>query len=118
MGTLIEQAMQRKGVKGKCRLTSSCSKAGLQVELPLVLDMTGYRWNPEATVYDLQGVIVHDGALVTEGHYYTFVQERGQWREFNDEKVIRVNVMYSCSRHVSWKILLEHFWHISYSHVA
>jgi len=73
------------------------------VEFPLVLDLTGYAWNPEATVYDLQGVIVHDGALVTEGHYYAFVQERGQWWEYNDEKVIRVSAMYSWSCHASWK---------------
>ena len=60
------------------------------MEFPLVLDLTGYAWNPEATVYDLQGVIVHDGALVTEGHHYAFVYGRDQCWEFDNKEGIRV----------------------------
>ncbi|KAL0045967.1 hypothetical protein WJX82_009950 [Trebouxia sp. C0006] len=61
-----------------------------QVEFPFVLDMTEYKWNSDqAAVYDLQGVIVHVGESVKEGHYYAVVRDGGAWWEFDDEKVTR-----------------------------
>ena len=72
------------------------------MEFPLVLDMTGYKWNSgQAAVYGLQGVIVHDGDNFKEGHYNAFVRDGGEWWQFDDEKVTRASITYKWSCHAS-----------------
>ena len=38
------------------------------------------------TLYDLYGVVNHEGALGS-GHYYAFINSEGVWRCYNDDKV-------------------------------
>ncbi|XP_050548234.1 ubiquitin carboxyl-terminal hydrolase 3-like [Daktulosphaira vitifoliae] len=45
----------------------------------------------EDCLYDLSAVIVHEGNGGGSGHYTSFAIDKGEWFEFNDEKVHEVN---------------------------
>ncbi|CAN0297172.1 unnamed protein product, partial [Hapterophycus canaliculatus] len=43
-------------------------------------------------LYDLDGVIQHEGKSITSGHFSTFVRmDTTKWRHFNDAKVSEVD---------------------------
>uniref|UniRef100_V5EHQ6 Uncharacterized protein n=2 Tax=Kalmanozyma brasiliensis (strain GHG001) TaxID=1365824 RepID=V5EHQ6_KALBG len=78
--------------------TSSASKIDTKVRFPLVLDVRqfstaeirtnqgGTNPDPEAYLYDLFTVVVHEGSMNT-GHYTNFCKWRGSWYRFDDDKV-------------------------------
>ena len=45
--------------------------------------------------YQITGVVVHEGASITAGHYLSYVYSEGIWLEINDSSV----------REVSWEIV-------------
>ena len=68
-----------------------------RLEFPNELDMAPYTMQSldtksstsiEPKLYDLKGVLVHDGDL-NIGHYYSYIQDRetGKWYHFDDENV-------------------------------
>ncbi|KAN0065630.1 hypothetical protein ACQY0O_000759 [Thecaphora frezii] len=78
--------------------TSAATKIDTRVTFPLVLDVREFstavvrgdsaRLNPdpEAYLYDLFTVVVHEGSMNT-GHYTNFSRWRKQWYRFDDDKV-------------------------------
>ena len=38
-------------------------------------------------VYQLYGVLVHEGKKAESGHYYVYLKVDGQWYKFNDQEV-------------------------------
>ena len=51
--------------------------------------------DPEDTVYQLFGILIHQGRASGSGHYITYIRpEMGQWYKFNDETVTKVDWKY------------------------
>jgi uncharacterized UBP type Zn finger protein len=52
------------------------------------------QYSPDGRVNDLnyclQGFIVHIGSRLYSGHYVAYIQQNGQWRLYNDDKVSQV----------------------------
>eukprot|EP00952_Eustigmatos_sp_NYUAD-ZCMA_P014685 57025-Eustigmatos_ZCMA.PRE.1 len=71
--------------------TDACGRSGknsrhVGFDAELALPLHG----GEQAVYELQSVIVHSGASVSNGHYICFARTTDQeWHEANDEKVTR-----------------------------
>ncbi|PWN50274.1 cysteine proteinase [Violaceomyces palustris] len=77
---------------------SSATKIDTKVRFPLVLDVREFctplvrgessklKQDPEAYVYDLLTVVVHEGSMNT-GHYTNFSRWRNEWYRFDDDKV-------------------------------
>ncbi|KAK9466645.1 hypothetical protein V1512DRAFT_163090 [Lipomyces arxii] len=62
------------------------------VKYPRVLDLSPYSTRNENLVYELMGVIVHQGRRTSSGHYYAFCkQSDGTWANYNDEVVDSVS---------------------------
>lgn len=38
-------------------------------------------------MYELYGVLVHEGIKAESGHYYVYLKVDGQWYKFNDQEV-------------------------------
>lgn len=52
--------------------------------------------SPEDCIYDINGVLVHSGAQLEAGHYYSLIRDRetGFWWKFNDHKVEPFDLQY------------------------
>ncbi|KAH9251808.1 hypothetical protein BASA81_010251 [Batrachochytrium salamandrivorans] len=83
--------------------TQVCEKTNDRLEFPLELDMRPYcdgdQHPPSYYQYKLVGVLVHDGARLNSGHYYSYCQSRvvnsdtnGKWFCFNDSMVQEFDV--------------------------
>jgi ubiquitin carboxyl-terminal hydrolase 36/42 len=66
-------------------------KISKQVEFDPVLDLSPYMSQRPATpaIYDLYGVLVHQGHSMHSGHYFCFVKggANGDWHKFDDTRV-------------------------------
>jgi ubiquitin carboxyl-terminal hydrolase 36/42 len=66
-------------------------KISKQVEFDPVLDLSPYMSHRPATpaIYDLYGVLVHQGHSMHSGHYFCFVKggANGDWHKFDDTRV-------------------------------
>jgi ubiquitin C-terminal hydrolase len=72
------------------------AKIGSHIAFPLLLDLAPHVSEPahagSSLVYDLHGVLVHQGASSNSGHYFSFVKDAaGAWSKMNDEIVSRAN---------------------------
>ena len=72
------------------------SKIGSHIAFPLLLDLAPHISEPAPTgmplLYDLHGVLVHQGASSNSGHYFSFVKDAaGAWAKMNDEIVSRTS---------------------------
>lgn len=89
------------------RFDSRSQKIKVPVKYPAVLDLNPYfvedpfdatmknwtSWSKkeEPYVYDLFGVISHQGGSSSSGHYYSRVKRRGEWWYCNDEMVAKIS---------------------------
>ena len=50
--------------------------------------------NDEKMNYELTGILVHSGASLQSGHYYSFIkdQETNKWYQFNDSRISEYNI--------------------------
>jgi len=63
-----------------------------KIDFPLSIDMAPYTTSArlkdkEKYIYDLESVIVHQGELMANGHYFAFCKQDGKWFRFDDEIV-------------------------------
>jgi uncharacterized UBP type Zn finger protein len=44
--------------------------------------------------YELTGILIHSGANLQSGHYYSLIkdQESGKWYQFNDSSISEYNI--------------------------
>lgn len=58
------------------------------------MDLSSFMMSPEGPlIYNLTGVIVHEGPTLRSGHYTLFLNVAGGWWKFNDEEVTKCNSM-------------------------
>lgn len=69
-----------------------------KLEIVEELDMTKYiskdsqSQNPQDNIYQLFGILIHQGRASGSGHYITYIRpEMSQWYKFNDEVVTKVD---------------------------
>ncbi|KAK9458567.1 uncharacterized protein V1516DRAFT_682507 [Lipomyces oligophaga] len=68
------------------------SKISEFIKYPKILDLSLYSTRPESLVYELIGVIVHQGYRTSSGHYHSYCKTSdGTWKDFNDELVDTVS---------------------------
>jgi len=72
-----------------------------KLEIVEELDMTKYiskdsqSQNPQDNIYQLFGILIHQGRASGSGHYITYIRpEMSQWYKFNDEVVTKVDWKY------------------------
>ncbi|KAK9446921.1 uncharacterized protein V1518DRAFT_407470 [Limtongia smithiae] len=67
------------------------SKISDFVRYPKTLDLAPYSTQGKTLIYNLIGVIVHQGRRASSGHYYSFCKlSDNSWAQFNDEIVDQV----------------------------
>ena len=80
---------------GKNETKTPC-KVNSYFTFPMELDMNKYMYsrneNNQFNIYELFGVIVHNGTSFS-GHYYAFFRttEKNQWYKFNDSLVVKAS---------------------------
>lgn len=66
-----------------------------ELEMKKYLTKQTHSANPEDSVYQLFGVLIHQGRASGSGHYITYIRpEMDQWYKFNDETVTKVDWKY------------------------
>lgn len=87
----------------ECNLYGGSSKIGKKIEYPLRLQLPVHvedgTHSSALVMYDLVGVLIHEGFSMHSGHYYAYVKSiTGQWYEADDESVRQVNVKTALSQ--------------------
>lgn len=87
----------------QCDLYGGSSKIGKKIEYPLRLQLPVHVedgvHSSALVMYDLVGVLIHEGFSMHSGHYYAFIKSiTGQWYEADDESVRQVNVKTALSQ--------------------
>lgn len=87
----------------ECNLYGGSSKIGKKIEYPLRLQLPVHvddgTHSTALVMYDLVGVLIHEGFSMHSGHYYAYVKSiTGQWYEADDESVRQVNVKTALSQ--------------------
>ena len=66
-------------------------KISKHVDFDETIDLAPYMSGPQpqgSTLYDLYGILVHDGFSMHSGHYYSFLRSAGgEWHKFDDSRV-------------------------------
>jgi len=66
-------------------------KISKQVEFDETIDLAPFMSHPQpkgSALYDLYGILVHDGFSMHSGHYYSFLRNvGGDWHRFDDSRV-------------------------------
>ena len=63
-------------------------------EYPDEIDFRKWMVEPDpdsSYLYQLYGVLVHEGSKAESGHYYVYLKVEGQWYKFNDQEVSRAS---------------------------
>ena len=68
------------------RWKENLSKKKMKIESPLLLDITPFTIYKQKQLYELFGILNHEGNMNT-GHYYSYVFQDKQWFSLNDENV-------------------------------
>lgn len=87
----------------ECNLYGGSSKIGKKIEYPLRLQLPVHvddgTHSSALVMYDLVGVLIHEGFSMHSGHYYAYIKSiAGQWYEADDESVRQVNVKTALSQ--------------------
>ncbi|EKX36454.1 hypothetical protein GUITHDRAFT_165733 [Guillardia theta CCMP2712] len=76
-------------------------KISRSISYPAVLDMRPYLTSPERhfnnSIYDLYGVLVHEGSSLQYGHYLSYVKhackhKEGSWYQMDDSHTMKVDL--------------------------
>lgn len=64
------------------------------ITLPETMDIKPYLWasNNRNMLYRLSAVIIHEGAELNSGHYYTYIKNVTGWHCCNDHTITRENI--------------------------
>jgi ubiquitin carboxyl-terminal hydrolase 8 len=68
------------------RWKSNLTKKNFKIETPLRLDVQPYTIYKESCLYELFGIINHEGSI-HGGHYYASIQKKGTWFSINDHLI-------------------------------
>lgn len=72
-------------------ITLQNEKVMERFEYPNEIDFSKWLVSGKSQIYQLYGVLVHEGGKADSGHYYVYLNIDGKWFKFNDEIVLKVH---------------------------